>query len=76
MIDVKLIREKGEEIKNALLKRMDHIDFKELIVAVMIWFFILFPNSLQIPIFVFLLLTITISVFIIFFSFFLILSNE
>lgn len=31
MLDIKLIREKTEEVKKALLKRMDHIDFTELL---------------------------------------------
>ena len=31
MLDIKLIREKSEEVRNALLKRMDAVDFTSLL---------------------------------------------
>ena len=31
MIDLNLIRKKTDEVKTALLKRMDHLDFSELL---------------------------------------------
>jgi seryl-tRNA synthetase len=31
MLDIRLIREKPEEVRQALLKRMDHVDFQELL---------------------------------------------